>query len=112
MTLEILYFTMYLLSSVFIILSLIFLIKYKQFQPDQLSKSTDVYLFGLVFLFLYTFIIFLDSGKFIIGNLFPSFLHNYVVYVNYLMTISNLTFILLMSICYLTAVLIMKETNV
>jgi len=77
MTLEILYFTMYLLSSVFIILSLIFLIKYKQFQPDQLSKSTDVYLFGLVFLFLYTFIIFLDSGKFILRCLCKLFNDNF-----------------------------------
>ncbi|MEK6937131.1 MAG: hypothetical protein AABW58_03615 [Nanoarchaeota archaeon] len=112
MNLEMLFFILYLLSSLFLILSLVFLIKYKNYQPDTFNTSTDVYLFGLVFLFLYTFITFLDSGKFIIEKILPSFVNNYSIYINYLMTISNLSFILLMSISYLIAVLIMKETNV
>lgn len=111
MSLEILFFVLYILSTIFLILSLIFLIKYKKFQPDQINKSTDVYLFGLVFLSLYSFIMFLKSSEFIVEKFLPNFISNYEIYVNYLMLISNLSFVLLMSICYLIAVLLMKEIN-
>lgn len=109
MELEILFFIIYLLSSFFLISSLFFLIKYKKFQPEHVNRGADAYLFGLLFLFLYTFIMLLDSGKFIIGKILPSFFHTFQIYVNYLAIISNLAFILLMSLCYLVAVLLIKE---
>lgn len=111
MKLEIIFFILYFLSAVFLVLSVVFLAKYKKFQAEEINKSADVYLFGLLFLFLYTFIMLLDSGKFIIKKIIPSFFHDYALYVNYLMLISNLSFILLMSICYLIAVLLLKETE-
>ena len=111
MNLEFLFFALYLLSAIFLLLSLVFLAKYKKFQSEQINMSADVYLFGLFFLFLYTFTMFLDSGKFVIEKLLPSFLYNYDIYVNYLMIVSNLAFILLMSMCYLIAVLLMRENE-
>ena len=102
-------FTLYLFSVLFFILSIVFLAKYKRFQSEHIIKTADVYLFGLVFLTLYSFVMFLDSGKFVVERLVPSLVSNFEVYINYLMLISNIFFILLMSICYLISVLLMKE---
>jgi len=103
-------FTFYSFSVVFLILSLVFLAKYKRFQSEHINKTADIYLFGLVFLALYAFIGFLDSGKFIVESLLPSLYSDFEIYVDYLMIISNIFFVLLMSICYFISALLMKET--
>ncbi len=111
MNLDIIYFFLYLFSSILLILSLIFLAKYRRFHDTMIINSINVYLFGLFFLFIYILIESFNYSNFIIKSLFPSYFSIINIYIKYLLIISNLFFILMISVCYLISVILLKEAN-
>ena len=112
MNLDIIYFSLYIVSSIFFLVSLIYLAKYKKFQDSRTLNSSDSYLLGLVFLVLYLFVNGLSYGSIIIKKIIPSYFNTFSMYLDYLVLISNLFFILMIGICFLISVILLKEMNI
>lgn len=112
MNLDIIYFFLYLISAIFFLVSIVYLAKYKRFQDSRTLNGSDSYLFGLVFLVLYLLINGLSYGSSIIKMIIPGYFNTFSTYLNYLVLISNLFFILMISVCFLISVILLKEANI
>ena len=109
---DIVYFTLYFFSSLFFLLSIVYLTKYKRFQDSRTLDSTNTYILGLACLTLYLFINSLSFGGFIIKKLMPSFFNTFLSYVGFLSLAANLVLGLLVGICFLISVILLKEADI
>lgn len=111
MNLGILYFVLYLLSFVFSTLGWIFLFNYSGFQDKRLKKGVNSYLIGLGLFVLFVLIRSLYYGKYFVQSVFPK---DYAVFSNvveYLLTVSNLTITILISMFYLASVILFRDAE-
>lgn len=88
-------------SIIFLILSLIYLLKQRVLEDKRLTQGIDTLLFGLIFLGLFLLVKHVEYAG-IIFELNLSF-------INTLSHIAGLAFLPLMAICFLVAIIMFKE---
>ena len=109
MDLKIIYLILYILSTLTLFASIVYLAKYRRFQSSKAIDGVNTYIFGLIFLFIYFSIQSLNFGIFIIEKIMPSYYNLFSQYINYLNLISGLFIVLMIAVCFLISVIILKE---
>lgn len=94
-------------AFIFILLSLIFIVKEKRFEDKKLKSGINAIIFGLFFLILLIAINLINYADKIFN--LEGFLPSVNIYINYLIQIANLAFILLIAIFFLVAMLIFRR---
>ncbi len=88
-------------SILFLILSIIYLIKQRVIEDRILTHGIDTLLFGLIFLGLFLIVKHIEYANIV-------FEFN-ISFINILINIAHLVFIPLMAICFLVAIIMFKE---
>ena len=88
-------------AILFLILSIVYLIKQRVLEDKRLTHGIDTLLFGLIFLGLFLIVKHIEYAS-IVFELNISF-------INILINIAYLVFIPLMAICFLVAIVMFKE---
>lgn len=94
-------FTLTCASIVFLILSVIYLLKQRVLEDKRLIHGIDTLLFGLIFLGLFLIVKHIEYAN-VIFELNLSF-------INTLLYVAGLAFLPLMAICFLVAIIMFKE---
>ena len=109
MDLNFIYFIFYFLSTIFLLLSIIYLIKYRRFQDIKLINAINTYIFGLIFLLIFLLIKSLDLCRQFVKEFAPNYYNTFGAYVNYMLLGSDLFIVLMIAICYMISVILLKE---
>ena len=109
MNINIIYFILYFLSTIFLLLSIVYLIKYRRFQDIKLINAINAYIFGLIFLLIFILIKSLDLSRQFVKEFIPSYYNTLGTYVSYMLLGSDLFIVLMIAICYMISVIFLKE---
>ena len=97
------------LALVLVFISLIFLVKQREFEIFDLENSVNAVIFGVFFLFLITLI----NVIVILGTMYKDLFIDYVVgaetYIGYLVSINDLALVPLFAICFFVGVFLVRE---